>query len=151
MSSSQQSSPLATGIWRTLRRPRVVLALLGGWAVLAVVTEFFTSSGLFMDLREWQIEGALAGRAMSWQGVPLAALYLHSIRDPAHYRRAFWIGLIEQGAVIAAGMYHLGTGDISGESVILPVVISAGLGVLVLFHLYEPRERQTVSRGEAIS
>ena len=68
MSSSQQSSPLATGIWRTLRRPRVVLALLGGWAALAVVTEFFTSSGLFMDLRGWQIDGALAGRAMSWQG-----------------------------------------------------------------------------------
>jgi hypothetical protein len=125
-----------------------VLALLGTWATLAVITEFFTSSGLFVDLRGGEIDGALAGRAMSWQGVPLAALYFHSLRAPEQYRRAFWIGLIEQVAVIAASLYHLGAGDVSGESIILPVAISGGLGLLVFLHLYEPQDRKTATQGE---
>lgn len=138
MNAAPPPKPMGTTIWHTLRRPRVVLALLGSWAVIAVLTEFFTSSGLFMDLRGVEIDGALAARGMSWQGVPLAVLYFHSLRDPAQYRRAFWIGLIEQAAVIAASIYHLGAGDVSGESVIIPVVVSAGLGMLAFLHLYEP-------------
>lgn len=133
-----ENAPVGTTVWHALRRPRVVLLLLGLWAALAVVTEFFTSSGLFVDLHGGEIDGALAGRALSWQGAPLAVLYIHSIRDPSQYRRVFWIGIVDQVALIAACVYHLGTGDISGESAIIPIIISGVLGILAFLHLYDP-------------
>jgi hypothetical protein len=123
-----------------LQQPRVLLFLLAIWAAIGAATEFFTSSGLFVDLHGRQLDGALGGRALGWEAVPLAALYLYAIRDPERFRGVFWIALIEQSAAIIANIYHWGSGDFSFESIILPLAVAAGLDVLVLLHLFEKKE-----------
>src|SRR3990170_1141806 len=37
-------------VWAILRQPRIVLILLAGWSVVGAVTEFFSNSGLFLEL-----------------------------------------------------------------------------------------------------
>ncbi|MFQ6019586.1 MAG: hypothetical protein ACE5KW_02400, partial [Dehalococcoidia bacterium] len=37
-------------ILNTLRRPRMMFILLGGWAIIGAITEMFSSSNLFLDL-----------------------------------------------------------------------------------------------------
>ncbi|MEX0799699.1 MAG: hypothetical protein WD379_00610 [Dehalococcoidia bacterium] len=121
----------------TLRQPRIVLLLLAGWAIVGALTEFFTSSGLFVDLRGVELDGALGGRALGWEQIPLAALYLYCARNPARYHRVFWLALIEQGAAIAANLYHLGAGDFSAESVIIPLAGAATLAVLSFLNVFQ--------------
>ena len=128
--------------WATLRQPRVVLILLAVWEVIGALAEFFTSSGLFVNLHGGEIDGALAGRALGWEAVPLAVLYLYCARDPERYHRVFWLALIEQAAAIVANVYHWGAGDFSFESVIIPGGVAAGLGLLVFLHLFQPKERE---------
>ena len=126
--------------WTTLRQPRVVLILLAGWAIIGALTEFFTSSGLFIDLHNRELDGALGGRALSWEAIPLAVLYLYASRDPVRYQRVFWLALIEQAAAMAANVYHLGAGDFSLESVIIPIAVAGALFLLVFLHLFQPKE-----------
>ncbi len=135
----QPLPPAENPFWATLRRPRVVLILLAVWAIIGALTEFFTSSGLFVDLHNRELDGALGGRALSWEAIPLAVLYLYSARDPVRYQQVFWVALIEQMAAIAANIYHWGAGDFSFESVIIPIAGASALGVLVFLHLFEPR------------
>src|SRR3972149_9358809 len=127
-------------VMRAVRQPRVLLLLLGIWDVIGAVTEFFTSSGLFVDLRGVELNGALGGRALGWEAIPLAVLYFYCARTPARYRRVFWLALIEQAAAIVANVYHWGAGDFSVESIIIPVGVAVGLGLLGFLHLFEPRE-----------
>jgi hypothetical protein len=134
--------PAENPFWATLRQPRILLILLAVWAIIGAVTEFFTSSGLFVDLHGVELDGALGGRALSWEAIPLAVLYLYCSRDPARYHRVFWLALIEQAAAIVANVYHLGAGDFSLESVIIPIAVAAVLGVLVFLHLFQPRETE---------
>src|SRR3989337_2707276 len=79
--------------WTTLRQPRVVLILLAVWAIIGAVTEFFTSSGLFVDLHGGELDGALGGRALRWEAIPLALLYLYCGRGPARYHHVFLLAL----------------------------------------------------------
>jgi hypothetical protein len=127
---------------RFVQRPRIMLGLLAAWAIVGVLTEFFTSNGIFFDNHDREIDGAIAGRALAWQGLALAALYIYCARDPMRYRGVFWIALIEQGAAIAANLYHLGNNDYSLESIIIPVGVAIGLAVLVLLHLFQPGDQQ---------
>jgi hypothetical protein len=136
---TQPQPPVENPFWTTLRQPRVVLILLAVWAIIGALTEFFTSSGLFVDLGG-ELDGALGGRALSWEAIPLAVLYLYCSRDPVRYQRVFWLALIEQAVAIVANIYHLGAGDFSFESVFIPIVVAAVLGVLVFLHLFQPRE-----------
>ncbi len=138
--------PAENPFWTTLRQPRVVLILLALWAVVGALTEFFTSSGLFVDLHGRELNGALGGRALSWEAIPLAVLYLYTSRDPVRYHRVFWLALIEQAAAIVANVYHWGAGDFSFESVLIPIVVAAALGLLVFLHLFQPREPEVVTR-----
>lgn len=131
----EESEP--TSWYARLRQPRILLLLLAGWSIMGIITEFFTSSGLFVDLHGVELDGALGGRVLTWQGAPLAALYLHASRDPARFRGVFWIALIEQGAAVAANIYHLGAGDFSLESIVIPLVVSGSFGVLVFMHLFD--------------
>ena len=131
--------PAENPFWTTLRRPRILLILLAVWAIIGAVTEFFTSSGLFVDLHGLELDGALGGRALSWEAIPLAVLYLYCSRDPVRYQRVFWLALIEQAAAIVANVYHLGAGDFGFESVLIPIVVAGALGVLVFLHLFQPR------------
>lgn len=126
--------------WTTLRQPRVVLILLAAWAIIGALTELFTSSGLFVDLKGGELDGALGGRALGWEAIPLAVLYLYCARDPVRYHRVFWLALVEQGVAILANVYHLAAGDFSVESVIIPIAGAAALGLLVFLHLFEPKE-----------
>ncbi len=135
-----RAAPAENAILKTVRQPRVMLILLAVWDIIGALTEFFTSTGLFTDLHGGEIDGALAGRALSWEAIPLAALYLYCSRDPERYRRVFWLALIEQAAAIVANIYHWGAGDFGFESVLIPVAVAAGLGALVFLHLFQPRE-----------
>ena len=136
----QAAQPAAENpFWATLRQPRAVLILLAVWAIIGALTEFFTSSSLFVDLHGIELGGALGGRALSWEAIPLAVLYLYCSRDPVRYQRVFWLALIEQTAAIAANVYHLGAGDFGLESVFIPIVVAGALGVLVFLHLFQPR------------
>ena len=126
----------------TIRQPRVVLILLAVWEVIGALTEFLTSSGLFVNLHGRELDGALGGRALGWEAIPLAVLYLYCARDPARYHSVFWLALIEQAAAIVANVYHWGAGDFSFESIIIPVGVAAGLGLLVFLHLFQPKERE---------
>ena len=131
--------PAESPFWAALRQPRAVLVLLAVWAIIGALTEFFTSSGLFVDLHGLELDGALGGRALSWEAIPLAVLYLYCSRDPVRYQRVFWLALIEQAAAIVANVYHLGAGDFSLESVFIPIAVAGALGVLVFLHLFQPR------------
>jgi hypothetical protein len=119
--------------WRTLRQPRIVLILLVAWAILAVLAEFFVDG---------KIRGPLGGMVLSWEGIPLAALYLYCARDPVRYQRVFWLALVQMAAAIAANIYHWGAGDLTPGSIIIPMAVSGGLAVLVFLHLFEPREAE---------
>ncbi len=126
---------------RLAQRPRIMLVLLAGWALLGVLTEAFTNSDFFLNAGNRELDGAIAARALSWQGIPLAVLYLYCARDPVKYQRVFWLALIEQVAAFASAMYHwLVTEDFSGESVFVPLVGSAALATLVFVHLFQPRQ-----------
>jgi len=128
----------------TLRRPRVMLLLLAGWDILGAITEFFSSSFLF-DLHGRELDGALGGRALSAEAIPLAVLYLYAARDPQRYRGVFWIALIEQGVAIVANVYHWGAGDFSFESVVLPIVVAAGFLALIFLLLFTPEPSRVPS------
>jgi hypothetical protein len=134
--------PAENPFWTTLRQPRVVLILLAVWAIIGAITEFFTSSGLFVDLEGDELDGALGGRALSWEAIPLAVLYLYCSRDPVRYHRVFWLALIEQVAAIVANIYHLGAGDFSFESVFVPILVASALALLVFLHLFQPKEAE---------
>jgi len=132
--------PAENPFWSTLRQPRVVLILLAVWEVIGALAEFFTSTGLFVDLHGGEIDGALGGRALGWEAIPLAVLYLYCARDPDRFHGVFWLALIEQAAAIVANVYHWGAGDFSFESIIIPAGVAAGLGLLVFLHLFQPKE-----------
>ena len=138
--AAQPQPPRGNPFWSTLRQPRVVLILLAVWAIIGALTEFFTSSGLFIDLHNRELDGALGGRALSWEAIPLAVLYLYASRDPVRYQRVFWLALIEQAAAMAANVYHLGAGDFSLESVIIPIAVAGALFLLVFLHLFQTKE-----------
>ncbi len=123
--------PAENPFWTTLRQPRVVLILLAAWNIVAVVSEFFLDG---------KIRGPFGGLSLSWDAIPLAVLYLYCSRDPARYHRVFWLALVQQAAAIAANMYHWGAGDLTPGSIIIPVAVAAGLGVLVFLHLFQPKE-----------
>ena len=120
-----------------LQRPRVVLLLLMGWSILTVIIEAWHDSGLFFNVKEGEeIDGALAGGILMWQGIPLAFLYFLSFRHPEHNRSVFWIGFVQQASAIAANFFAWGTGTFTFESIIIPVLVSAGLGALVFVNLF---------------
>ncbi len=132
------------------QRPRLMLLILAGWSVLSVLAETFTSSGLFLENHlatlekgtlELELDGALGGFALGWQGIPLAALYIYAFRDPPKHRAVFFLALIHMGALAASQLYHwLVTSDFTFESIIVPLAGSAALAALVFLHLFQPRD-----------
>ncbi len=135
--------PAENPFLKVVRQPRVLLILLAVWAIIGALTEFFTSSGLFVDLHGQELDGALGGRSLSWEAIPLAILYLYAARDPERYHRVFWLALAEQGVAILANIYHWGAGDFSFESVVIPIGVAAALGLLVFLHLFQTRPAPT--------
>lgn len=151
--TSPGMQPAAEGenAFRTLaHRPRLLLLMLAGWSILSVMAETFTSSGLFLENHlafpgqgnlELELDGALGGFALGWQGIPLAALYIYCFRDPPKYRPVFFLALIHMGTLAASQIYHwLVTSDFTFESIIVPLAGSAALAALVFLHLFQPRD-----------
>lgn len=136
--TGEQKNPVLT----FLQRPRIMLILLAAWSILGVLAQSLTNNGLFMDNHNVEIDGALAGLALGWQGIPLAAVYIYSLRDPIRHRPTFLMALLHQGSLAASQVYHLGTGDYSFESIIIPLAGSLGLAALVFVHLFGEKEPQ---------
>jgi len=141
---------------RLAQRPRLMLLLLAGWSILGVMAQTFTSSGIFLENHlafpgegnlELELDGALGGFALGWQGIPLAALYIYCFRDPKQYRPVFFLALIHMGTLAASQLYHwLVTSDFTLESVIVPLAGSAALAALVFIHLFQPRDEPPAPR-----
>ena len=124
-------------VLKFLQRPRIVLLLLMAWSLLTFLIEAWPESGIFFDVKSGkEIDGALGGGILMWQGIPLALLYFLSFRNPQQNRSVFWVGLVQQAAAAAANLYEWGRGTFSGESIIIPVAVSAGLGALVSVNLF---------------
>ena len=124
---------------RIVQQPRILLVLLAAWEVVGALVEFLASSGFSLDV-SGGLDGVLAGRLLSWQSIPLAVLYLYCARDPKRYHRIFWLALIEQGAAIAANLYHWGANQLEFEAIFVNVIVSAALGAFVFLHLFQPRD-----------
>ncbi len=139
-SASKGGNPFTT----LAQRPRLMLVLLAGWSILTVLTQTLTSSSIFLENHSadgLELDGLLGGLALGWQGIPLAAIYIYSFRNPGRYRPVFLLALIHMGALSAAQLYHLLIrGNFTIESVFVPLVGSVALGALVLVHLFQPRE-----------
>jgi len=138
------------------QRPRLMLLLLAGWSILGVMVQTFTSSGIFLENHlafpgesnlELELDGALGGFALGWQGIPLAALYIYAFRDPSRNRSVFFLALIHMGTLAASQIYHwLITSDFTFESIIVPLAGSVALAVLVFVHLFQPRDEPPAQR-----
>ena len=122
-----------------IQHPRIVLVFLVAWSLLIVIAEAINQSSIFVDLPNGKIHGALGGLALAWQGIPLAVLYADSARDPSRHRRIFWLALVHTGAAIVANVYHLAGGDVSPESIILPVAGAGTLFVLSFLQIFQSR------------
>lgn len=136
-------------ILKFVKQPRIVLLLLIIWSALTVLTEAANQNGVFMDIRTDEIDGALGGLGLAWQGVPMAVLYADSLRNPAAHRRVFWLALVHMGAAIVANFYHLGKGDFSGESIILPVVSAGALFFLSFAQVFQESGPEETRREAA--
>jgi hypothetical protein len=142
--ASQGGPPPATSnrLVAVLRQPRVLLLLLAAWSALAVATQVFVNSGLFLDIHDIELDGALGGLALSFNAAPLALLYLYCERDPGRYNQVFWLALVHQAAMASAGLYHWVIGTFTFESIVVPVAVSAALAVLSFMQVFEPRPKQ---------
>jgi hypothetical protein len=132
-------SPLQR-IVRLGKRPRILLLLLAAWSVLAALTQVFVNSGLFLDVHDIELDGAMGGFALSFQALPLALLYLYCWRDPRHYHSVFWFALLQQVAICAGVLYQWAIGTFSLESIVLPLVGSAVLAVFSFLQIFEPKK-----------
>lgn len=136
---AQTSVSLLTRLIHLGKRPRILLALLAAWSVLAVGTQIFVNSGLFLDVHDVELDGAMGGFALSFQAVPLALLYLYCWRDPQHYRSVFWLAIIQQAAIGTSVVYQWAIDTFSFESIIIPLAGSIILGVFSFLQLFQPR------------
>ncbi len=124
-----------------LQQPRIMLLILAAWSILSVLTQTFTANGLFMDNHNREIDGAIGGLALSWEGIPLAVLYVYCFRDPQRFHGIFWLALIHMVSICASQLYHwLVTDDYTFESIAVPLGVSAGMALLVFIHLFTRRD-----------
>jgi hypothetical protein len=124
-----------------------MLLLLAGWSVLSAITEAFTANRIFLDNHNREIDGAIGGLGLGWEGIPLAVLYVYCFRNPTQFRGIFWLALIHMGATAASQLYHwLVTDDYTFESIAFPLAGSVALGALVFIHLFQRRSADEVRR-----
>jgi hypothetical protein len=137
---AQEPPSFLESLLHTLRQPRVTLGLLAAWAIIGVIAEVLSDSFLF-DMKS-QASGVLGGRVFSASAVIPAIVYIWALRDPQRHRPVFWLGLIEQVALVLSSFYHRGAGDIGWAGVTIPSVISAALIFLIFPNLFQPRRAE---------
>ena len=144
--------PHENAFLKLVQQPSVLLILLAAWSFLGFLTQVIVNSALFIEKHgegDVNLDGVLGGLALSWQGLPMAVLFLYCARDPDRYRAVFWLALIATCAGVASGLYHWLVTDLySIESVVVPVGVSAGLAVLVFLQLFAGKD-QTVQQGQS--
>src|SRR4030042_1827675 len=69
-----------------------------------------------------------------------AIVYIWARRDPQRHRPVFWLGLIEQVALVLSSFYHAGAKDITWVGAIIPAIISGGLIFLIFPNLFAPKQ-----------
>jgi hypothetical protein len=121
------------------KRPRILLLLLASWSLLALLTQIFVNSGLFLDIHDIELDGALGGFALSFQAAPLALLYFYCWRDPSQFRAVFWLALAQQIAIIAGVLYEWVIGTYSFESIVIPLAGSLALGAFSFLQVFQPK------------
>ena len=134
---SQEPPSFLESLLYTLRQPRVMLVILAIWDIIGVLTQLLSDSFLF-DMKA-EASGIFGGRAFSASALIPAIVYLWAVRDPQQHRRVFWLGLIEQVALVLSSFYHKGAGDIGWEGVVIPSIISGALIFLIFPNLFEPK------------
>ena len=134
---AQEPPSFLESLLYTLRKPRVTLGLLAAWAIVGVAAELLSDSLLFDMKRE--ASGILGGRVFSASALIPAIVYIWALRDPQRHRPVFWLGLIEQVALVLSSFYHKGAGDIGWEGVIIPSIISGALIFLIFPNLFQPK------------
>ena len=137
MQANPETRSLVSRLLGLIRQPRVMLIILAVWSALAGASELFVNSGLFIDIHDVEVDGALGGFAFSFSAVPLAVLYLYCSRSPARYQHVFWLALIHQGMMTFGSVYHLVIGTFSLESVLIPLIGSAALAALSFAQIFE--------------
>ena len=135
-----QPAPRPPSFLDTLRQPRVTLALLATWAIVGVVAEVLSDSFLFNMKAE--ASGIFGGRVFSSSALIPAIVYIWALRDPQRHRPVFWLGLIEQVALVLSSFYHKGAGDVTWAGAIIPAVISGALIFLIFPNLFQPSAPQ---------
>ena len=135
---AQEPPSFLESLLYTLRKPRVTLGLLAAWAIVGVAAELLSDSLLFDMKRE--ASGILGGRVFSASALIPAIVYIWALRDPQRHRPVFWLGLIEQVALVLSSFYHKGAGDIGWEGVIIPSIISGAIIFLIFPNLFQPKE-----------
>jgi hypothetical protein len=103
-----------------------------------VLVELFAGRSFSLGV-DGGFDGVMAGTLLSWQGIPLAVLYLYCARDPERFHGVFWLAMIEQASAIAANLYHFAVDHLEFEAIFVNLAVSAGLGFLVFLHLFQPR------------
>jgi hypothetical protein len=114
-----------------------MLALLAAWDIVGVLAQLLSESFLF-DMEGLEASGILGGRVFSASSLIPAIVYLWALRDPQQHRRVFWLGLIEQVALILSSFYHRGAGDITWAGTVIPAIISGALIFLIFPNLFQP-------------
>ena len=123
-----------------VRRLQGLLILMIVWDIFTLLAELSFGSALFKISGE-EIGGLVAGRG-SFSGASLvtASIYLYAlVRGPIKHRNVLWVGVVQQGAAAFFAVYHVATGHVALEGVILPFVVS--LFFLVLLLLNMPRNQ----------
>jgi hypothetical protein len=136
---AQEPPSFLESLLYTLRKPRVTLGLLAAWAIVGVAAELLSESFLF-DMDKYEASGILGGRVFSASALIPAIVYIWALRDPQRHRPVFWLGLIEQVALVLSSFYHKGAGDIGWEGVIIPSIISGALIFLIFPNLFQPKQ-----------
>jgi hypothetical protein len=107
------------------------------------MAELLSDSFLF-DMKS-ESSGIFGGRVFSASAVIPAIVYIWALRDPQRHRPVFWLGLIEQVALVLSTFYHRGAGDIGWEGVVIPSIISGGLIFLIFPNLFQRRPAEAAA------
>ena len=133
---AQQPPSFLESLLHTLRQPRVTLGLLAAWAIVGVLAEVLSDSFLFNMKAE--ASGIFGGRVFSSSAIIPAIVYIWALRNPQRHRPVFWLGLIEQVALMLSSFYHKGAGDVTWAGAVIPAVISGALIFLIFPNLFQP-------------
>ena len=136
---AQEPPSFLESLLHTLRQPRVTLGLLAAWAIMGVIAEVL-SDGFLFDMKGTRASGIFGGRVFSASALIPAIVYIWALRNPEQHRRVFWLGLVEQVALVLSSFYHAGAKDISWVGAIIPSVISGALIFLIFPNLFQPRQ-----------